>query len=82
VSRIVPAKTLIEDALATAAKIADKSAISAMAAKDAVKKSYETTMREGILFERQTFYSMFATDDQTEGMAAFMEKREAQFRDR
>ena len=53
-----------------------------MAVKEAVNRSYETTAREGLLFERRLFHSLFATDDQKEGMAAFMEKREAQFRDR
>ncbi|PQO22879.1 enoyl-CoA hydratase [Rhodobacteraceae bacterium WD3A24] len=82
VSRVVPAKKLMETALEAAHKIAEKSAISVMAVKEAVNRSYETTMREGILFERRLFHSLFATQDQAEGMAAFLEKREAQFRDR
>jgi enoyl-CoA hydratase len=82
VSRVVPAKKLIEEALATAQKIALKSMITVMAAKEAVNRSYETTLAEGILFERRVFHSMFATEDQKEGMAAFMEKRAAQFRDK
>ncbi|MEH6775426.1 MAG: enoyl-CoA hydratase-related protein, partial [Cereibacter changlensis] len=49
---------------------------------EAVNRSYETTLREGILFERRLFHAMFATEDQKEGMAAFLEKRTAQFRDR
>ena len=53
-----------------------------MAAKDAVNRSYETTLAEGLQYERRLFQSLFATDDQTEGMTAFLEKREAQFRDR
>ena len=56
--------------------------IAAMAAKDAVNRSYETTLAEGLQYERRLFQSLFATDDQTEGMTAFLEKREAQFRDR
>jgi enoyl-CoA hydratase len=82
VSRIVPAKKLIDDALATAAKIAEKSTISVRAAKEAVNRSYETTLSEGVLFERRSFHALFATDDQAEGMAAFMEKRAPQFRDK
>jgi enoyl-CoA hydratase len=53
-----------------------------MAAKDAVNRSYETTLAEGLLFERRVFHSMFATDDQKEGMSAFIEKREPHFRDK
>ncbi|MGB1207889.1 MAG: enoyl-CoA hydratase [Paracoccaceae bacterium] len=82
VSRVVPAKHLMEEAMAAAAKIAEKSVIAAMAAKEAVNRSYETTLSEGILYERRLFQSLFATEDQTEGMAAFQEKRSAQFRDR
>ena len=82
VSRVVPAKKLMEEAMAVAQKIAEKSQISVMAAKETVNRSYETTLREGLLFERRVFHSLFATEDQKEGMAAFAEKREAQFRDK
>jgi enoyl-CoA hydratase len=82
VSRVVPAKSLIEEAMKAATKITEKSLITAMAAKEAVNRSYETTLREGLLFERRLFHSMFATEDQKEGMAAFLEKRTPQFRDR
>ncbi|WP_460272881.1 enoyl-CoA hydratase [Celeribacter sp. ULVN23_4] len=82
VSRIVPAKKLIEEALSTAGKIAEKSAISVAAAKETVKRSYEMTLCEGIRFERTSFQSLFATEDQKEGMAAFLEKRAPQFRDK
>lgn len=82
VSRVVPAKKLMEEAMGAAQKIAEKSMITARAAKEAVNRSYETTLREGLLFERRLFHSLFATEDQKEGMAAFMEKREAQFRDK
>ncbi|MEM1066037.1 MAG: enoyl-CoA hydratase [Pseudomonadota bacterium] len=82
VSRIVPAKKLIEEALAAAQKIAEKSAVTTMAVKEAVNRSYETTLREGVLFERRMFHMLFATEDQSEGMAAFVDKREAQFRDK
>lgn len=82
VSRVVPAKKLIDDALATAGKIAEKSAISVMASKESVNRAYESTLSEGLLFERRSFHALFATDDQAEGMAAFMEKRAPQFRDK
>jgi enoyl-CoA hydratase len=82
VSRVVPAKKLIEEAMGAAQKIAEKSLLTAAAAKEAVNRSYELTLSEGMLFERRVFHSMFATEDQKEGMAAFLEKREAQFRDK
>ncbi|RUS59737.1 enoyl-CoA hydratase [Pseudorhodobacter sp. E13] len=82
VSRVVPAKNLLEEAKKAATKIAEKSLLSAMAAKEAVNQSYETSLREGLLFERRLFHSLFATEDQKEGMAAFLEKRTPQFRDR
>lgn len=82
VSRIVPSKKLMEEAMGAAQKIAEKSLITARAAKEAVNRSYETTLQEGLLFERRLFHSLFATQDQKEGMAAFTEKREPQFRDK
>lgn len=82
VSRVVPAKKLIEEAMGAAQKIAEKSLLTAAAAKEAVNRSYELPLSEGMLFERRVFHSMFATEDQKEGMAAFLEKREAQFRDK
>lgn len=82
VSRVVPVADLLKDAQATAAKIAEKSLISTMAIKESVNRAYETTLREGILFERRLFHALFATEDQTEGMNAFAEKREPQFRDK
>ena len=82
VSRIVPAKKLMEETMGAAQKIAEKSAISVMATKEAVDRSYEVTLAEGIRFERRLFHSLFATEDQKEGMAAFLEKREPQFRDK
>ena len=82
VSRVVPAKKLMDEAMAAAAKIAEKSTLSIMAVKEAVNRSQETSLREGLLFERRLFHSLFATEDQKEGMSAFMEKREAQFRDK
>ncbi len=82
VSRVVPAKKLMEEARAAAVKITEKSMIATMAVKESVNRSYETSLREGLLFERRLFHSMFATEDQSEGMTAFSEKREAQFRDK
>jgi len=82
VSRIVPAKKLVEEALSAASKIAEKSMISVMAIKEAVNRSFEVPLEEGLLYERRLFHSMFATEDQKEGMSAFVEKRTPQFRDR
>jgi enoyl-CoA hydratase len=82
VSRIVPAADLLEEALKAAAKIASFSMPATMMTKEAVNRSYETFLAEGLRFERRVFHSMFALDDQKEGMAAFMEKRSANFRNR
>ncbi len=82
VSRVVPAKSLMEEAMKAAGKIAEKSMITVMAVKEAVNRAQETTLREGLLFERRLFHALFATADQKEGMAAFLEKRQPQFRDR
>ena len=79
---MVPARDLIRDARETAAKIAEKSPLAVRAIKEAVNRSYETTLREGLLFERRLFDALFATEDQAEGMAAFAEKRSPQFRGR
>jgi enoyl-CoA hydratase len=80
VSRVVPAKELMRDALETATKIAEKSPLAARAVKEAVNRAFETTLREGLLFERRLFDGLFSTEDQAEGMAAFVEKRNPQFR--
>lgn len=82
VSRVVPTAKLIPEAMAAARKIAEKSQVATKTVKEAVNRAYETTLREGLLFERRAFHALFATEDQKEGMAAFLEKREAQFRDR
>jgi enoyl-CoA hydratase len=82
VSRIVPAKDLIAEAMKAAGKIAQKSALAAMVVKESVNRAQESSLREGILFERRMFNALFSTEDQKEGMAAFIEKREPQFRDR
>lgn len=82
VSRVVPSKKLMEETMGAAQKIAEKSMIATRTAKEAVNRSYETHLNEGLLFERRVFHALFSTEDQKEGMAAFMEKREPQFRDR
>lgn len=80
VSRIVPADRLIDEAVATAAKIADKGPLAVMATKEAVNRAYETTLAEGVRFERRLFHALFATEDQKEGMDAFTEKRTPKFK--
>jgi len=79
VSRVVSADALIEDALATARKIAAMSLPVAMMVKESVNRAYETTLAEGIRFERRVFHAVFATADQKEGMAAFVDKRKPDF---
>ncbi len=80
VSRVVPAEKLLEEALAAATQICEYSLPVVMAAKESVNRAYESTLNEGILFERRAFHSLFATEDQKEGMAAFVEKRKPKFR--
>ena len=82
VSRIVPAVDLLEDAVKTAQKIADMSLPVAMLAKDSVNRALETTLTEGVHFERRLFHSTFAIADRKEGMTAFIEKRKAAFQNR
>ncbi|OZE35092.1 enoyl-CoA hydratase [Rhodococcus sp. 05-2254-6] len=82
VSRIVPVADLLDDAVATATTIAEMSLPVAMMAKEAVNRSFESSLREGVLFERRVFHSTFATEDQKEGMSAFIEKRTPNFQHR
>jgi enoyl-CoA hydratase len=82
VSRIVPAADLVDEAVRTAGKIAGFSLPAAMMVKEAVNRAYETTLAEGLRFERRVFHSMFALADQKEGMAAFVEKRKPDFKNR
>ena len=82
VSRLVPAEELLDEAMAVAEMIAKMSAPVVAMAKEAVGRSYEVTLSEGVRFERRLFQSTFATDDRKEGMAAFVEKRRAAFNDR
>jgi enoyl-CoA hydratase/carnithine racemase len=79
VSRIVPADTLVADALETAAKIASFSQPVVALTKEAVNAAYETGLQQGVIFERRLFHSTFGTKDQKEGMAAFVEKRKPNF---
>ena len=82
VSRIVPADKLLDEALAVANRIAELSTPIAMMVKESVNRAFETTLAEGVRFERRLFHSTFATEDQKEGMAAFVEKRKPAFRNR
>jgi enoyl-CoA hydratase len=79
VARIVPLANLLDEALKTAETIAAMSLPSVLAAKEAVNRAFETSLAEGIRFERRVFHSLFATADQKEGMAAFVQKRAAKF---
>ena len=80
VSRVVPADKLLDEALAAANQFCEFSLPVVMAAKEAVNRAYESTLNEGVLFERRMFHSLFATEDQKEGMAAFVEKRKPKFK--
>jgi len=82
VSRIVPADKLLAEAVAVAERIAGLSAPIAMMVKESVNRAFETTLGEGVRFERRLFHSTFATEDQKEGMAAFIAKRKPAFRNR
>jgi enoyl-CoA hydratase len=82
VARVVPAEKLLDEALAAAAQIAEFSLPSVMMAKEAVNRAWEAPLAEGILFERRLFHALFATEDQKEGMAAFLEKRKPKFKHR
>lgn len=82
VSRIVPTEELLDEAVEVATKIAEMSRPATMILKESVNRSYEVPLSEGIRFERRVFHSLFAFDDQTEGMAAFAEKRSPQFKNR
>jgi enoyl-CoA hydratase len=79
VSRVVPAENVVEEALKAAEVIASKSKPVAMLAKEAVNAAFETGLAQGVLFERRIFHSLFASEDQKEGMAAFTEKRQPDF---
>ncbi|MGP9821888.1 enoyl-CoA hydratase [Salinarimonas sp. NSM] len=82
VSRVLPVDQLLDEALKVATAIADMSLPIALMTKESVNRAYETTLAEGIRFERRVFHAMFATADQKEGMQAFVEKRKAEFGNR
>jgi enoyl-CoA hydratase len=79
VARIFPQADLLKEVKVIAKTIADMPLLTAMMVKEAINTAYETTLSEGIHFERRLFHSCFATNDQKEGMAAFIEKRPAKF---
>jgi enoyl-CoA hydratase len=78
-SRVLPADKLKQEAIAAAKKIASQSQPIAMMTKEAINVAYETTLAQGVVFERRLFHAMFATSDQKEGMSAFVDKRPANF---
>jgi enoyl-CoA hydratase len=82
VSRIVPVEKVLEEAIAVAERIGQMSRPIAMMVKESVNRAFETTLAEGVRFERRLFHSTFATEDQKEGMAAFIAKRKPAFRNR
>jgi enoyl-CoA hydratase len=82
VSRVVPLADLLAEAIKTAQTIAAQSLPIVMMTKETINRAYETTLAEGVRFERHVFHAMFATEDQKEGMAAFAEKRKPEFRNR
>lgn len=79
VSRVVPANALVAEALSAATKIAGFSRLAVLMAKESVNRAFETTLSEGLLFERRMFHAAFATEDKAEGMAAFLDKRSPNF---
>lgn len=82
VSRVVPTETLMDEAMDAATIIASMSLPSVMMAKECVNRAFESSLNDGLVFERRVFHSLFATEDQKEGMAAFTEKRKANFKNR
>jgi len=82
VSRVVPVEKLMQEAMAVAERIAGYSLPVVMMVKESINRAYETTLSEGVLFERRVFHAMFALEDQKEGMAAFVEKRKPTFKHR
>ena len=82
VSRVVPLDKLMDEALGAALVICSLGQIAVMAAKEAVNRSFESSLSDGVMFERRLFHSMFATEDQKEGMDAFVNKRKAEFKNR
>jgi len=79
VARVIPDELVVEDALALAAKVATRSPVALRVAKEAVNAAYEMSLTDALAHERRLFYLLFASEDQKEGMAAFLEKREPDF---
>src|SRR5690606_10171508 len=79
VAKVVPAETLLQETFEIAKKIANKAPVAVKLAKQAVNRAFETSLKEGMEFERQNFYLTFSSSDQKEGMRAFLEKREAKY---
>jgi enoyl-CoA hydratase len=82
VARVVPVASLMDEVMKTAEAIASMSLPSVMIAKEAILRSFESSLAEGIRFERRVFHSLFATEDQKEGMKAFIEKRKPDFKNK
>lgn len=82
VARVVPVERVLDEAVEAAALIASKSIMSVMMAKECINRAFEMPLDEGLLFERRNFHALFSTDDQKEGMAAFVEKRKPKFTNR
>jgi enoyl-CoA hydratase len=80
VSRVVPYERLMEETLGAALSICDYSQLAVLAAKESVNRAFESGLADGVMFERRLFHALFATEDQKEGMDAFVNKRKAQFR--
>lgn len=81
VSRVLPSENFIDEVTKIASEVAEKSLVATMMTKEMVNRAYETTLSEGVRFERRLFHSMFATKDKAEGMEAFVEKRKPSFKD-
>ena len=81
VAQVFPKEALVEKTLKAAEKIAEKSVVATMMIKESINRAFEVSLQEGLRFERRTFHSIFATQDQKEGMQAFVEKRQANFKD-
>lgn len=82
INKVVPVDLYLEEAIKLAQKVSEKSPIAVQLAKESVLKSFDTGLQEGLFFERKNFYTLFATEDQKEGMAAFIEKRKPEFKNK
>lgn len=82
INKVVPVELYLDEAIKLAQKVAEKSPIAVQLAKESVLKSFDTGLQEGLFFERKNFYMLFATEDQKEGMNAFVEKRKPEFKNK